>query len=103
MKHTLAFLGESSEIINYLNDSASDFNIIQIKNPYEVFRQFNEIDLILYEEKEEVDNSIILKNLVKQLVRYQKVIIAIKKISQTIIFYNVVYTMCIPKHLMLKI
>ena len=79
MKHTLAFLGESSEIINYLNDSASDFNIIQIKNPYEVFRQFNEIDLILYEEKEEVDNSIILKNLVKQLVRYQKVIIAIKK------------------------
>ena len=79
MKHTLAFLGESSEIINYLNDSASDFNIIQIKNPYEVFRQFNEIDLILYEEKGEVDNSIILKNLVKQLVRYQKVIIAIKK------------------------
>ncbi|OIP81651.1 MAG: hypothetical protein AUK44_09565 [Porphyromonadaceae bacterium CG2_30_38_12] len=79
MNCNIAYLGQNKELIDRLSAPNSNFKVSVIEKPYEIIKLHENIDLIIYEESETDNNSIILINLVKTLKKHKIVFFAIRK------------------------
>lgn len=77
MKCKIAFIGNNREIIERFSSDDLAFLISVYENPFEIVKNIDDIDLVMYQENEDEDSRLIINGLLKVILANRKVIFVI--------------------------